>query len=142
MDSPLSLVALNHSTPIRKNKGKQQKYIILKEGNRKTHSMAQALAWTIPGCGATDEPCSRKHPFPCSGIYWRERGDHLKFKFILSICFGGLWLAVSLFFAIGWAQEVSYIFPSVYVWWVIIGIALLPGFLMSAMFFPIYCTGN
>ena len=63
--------------------------------------MAQAWAWTIPGCGATDEPCSRKHPFPCSGIYWRERGDHLKFKFILSICFGGLWLAVSLFFAIG-----------------------------------------
>lgn len=59
----------------------------------------------------------------------------MKFKFILSICFGGLWLAVSLFFAIGWAQEVSYIFPSVYVWWVIIGIALLPGFLMSAMFF-------
>ena len=97
--------------------------------------MVQAKAWAIPGCGATDEPCSRKHPFPCSGIYWRERGDHLKFKFILSICFGGLWLAVSLFFAIGWAQEVSYIFPSVYVWWVIIGIALLPGFLMSAMFF-------
>ncbi len=59
----------------------------------------------------------------------------MKTKFILSICFGGLWLAVSLFFAIGWAQEVSYILPGIYVWFVICGIALLPGFLMSAMFF-------
>lgn len=59
----------------------------------------------------------------------------MKAKFIFSICFGLLWLAVSSFFAIGWAQEISYIFPSVYVWWVIIGMALLPGFLMSSMFF-------
>ena len=59
----------------------------------------------------------------------------MKSKFILSLCFGGLWLAVSILFAIGWAQDVSYILPSIYVWWVIIGIALLPGFLMSTMFF-------
>ncbi len=59
----------------------------------------------------------------------------MKAKFIYSICFGSLWLAISLFFAIGWAQEVCCILPCFYVWWVIIGIALLPGFLMSAMFF-------
>lgn len=59
----------------------------------------------------------------------------MKIKFIFSICFGTLWLIISLFFAIGWAQEVSYFLPSFYVWWVIIGIALLPGFLMSTMFF-------
>lgn len=74
------------------------------------------------------------HHFSCTRIHWK-RGDFLKAKFILSICFGGLWLAVSLFFAIGWAQEVSYILPGIYVWWVIVGIALLPGFLMSTMFF-------
>ncbi len=55
----------------------------------------------------------------------------MKTKFILSICFGGLWLIVSLFFAVDWAQDIIYILPDVYVWWVIIGIALLPGFLMS-----------
>ena len=59
----------------------------------------------------------------------------MKRKFLFSICFGGLWLAVSGYFAIGLAQEVSYIFPDAYLWWVIIGIALLPGFLMSSMFF-------
>lgn len=59
----------------------------------------------------------------------------MKRKFIFSICFGLLWLAISSFFAVGWAQEISYILPVVYVWWVIIGIALLPGFLMSTMFF-------
>lgn len=59
----------------------------------------------------------------------------MKSKFTFTLIFGGLWLAVSLFFAIGWAQEVSYILPKIYVWWVIIGIALLPGFLMSSMFF-------
>lgn len=64
----------------------------------------------------------------------KEKGDFLKSKLFLSICFGGLWLAVSLLFAVGWAQEISYILPGAYVWWVIIGIALLPGFLMSAMF--------
>ncbi len=59
----------------------------------------------------------------------------MKTKFILSVCFGSLWLALSTFFAVGWAQEVSQTLPGVYVWWVIIGIALLPGFLMSCMFF-------
>lgn len=59
----------------------------------------------------------------------------LRAKFIFSLCFGGLWLAFSLFFAVGWAQSISYILPGIYVWWVIIGIALLPGFLMSTMFF-------
>ena len=59
----------------------------------------------------------------------------MKSKFTFTLIFGGLWLAVSLFFAIGWAQEASYILSKIYVWWVIIGIALLPGFLMSSMFF-------
>ncbi len=59
----------------------------------------------------------------------------LRTKFILSMCLGLLWLAVSVFFAVGWAQELSCLFPAVYVWWVIIGIALLPGLLMSTMFF-------
>ncbi len=59
----------------------------------------------------------------------------MKTKFIVSICFGCLWLAVSSYFAVGWAQEISDVLPVAYVWWVIIGIALLPGFLMSTMFF-------
>ena len=56
-------------------------------------------------------------------------------KFILSISLGGLWLALSSYFAVYWAEEVSTFLPSIYVWWVIIGIALLPGFMMSTMFF-------
>lgn len=59
----------------------------------------------------------------------------MKGKFISSICFGGLWFAFSAFFSVVWAQEICYILPDIYVWWVIIGIALLPGFLMSTMFF-------
>lgn len=59
----------------------------------------------------------------------------MKAKYILSACFGGLWLAISVYFAIGWAQEIDCVFPALYVWWVIVGIALLPGFLMSMMFF-------
>ncbi len=59
----------------------------------------------------------------------------MKTRFGLSLCFGGLWLAISLYFAFGWVQSISDIFPIGYTWWVIIGIALLPGFLMSAMFF-------
>lgn len=74
------------------------------------------------------------HPFSVSAYI--ERGViFMKARFLLSIIFGVMWLAVSLFFAIGWAQEISFVFPIVYVWWVIIGIALLPGFLMSTMFF-------
>lgn len=53
----------------------------------------------------------------------------------MSICFGGLWLSISFFFAIDWAAEISYFLPNIYVWWTIVGIALLPGFLMSSMFF-------
>lgn len=59
----------------------------------------------------------------------------MKSKFILSISLGGIWLAISSYFAVYWAEEVSYFLPSFYVWWVIIGIALLPGFMMSTMFF-------
>lgn len=59
----------------------------------------------------------------------------MKAKYILSACFGGLWLAISVYFAIGWAQEIDCVFPALNVWWVIVGIALLPGFLMSMMFF-------
>ncbi len=56
-------------------------------------------------------------------------------KFLLTLLFGGLWLAISTFFAFWWAADlIDYLSP-VYVWFVIIGIALLPGFLMSAMFF-------
>ena len=59
---------------------------------------------------------------------------YLKAQFILSAVFGGLWLAISTYYAIGWAGELTQIFSAVYVWWVIVGIALLPGFLMSMMF--------
>lgn len=58
----------------------------------------------------------------------------MKTKFFISISLGLAWLAVSLFFAVGWAREISHILPPLYVWWVIIGIALLPGFLMSVMY--------
>lgn len=59
----------------------------------------------------------------------------MKNKFIYSVCFGTLWLIISIFLSIRWAEEISCFLPSIYVWWVIIGIALLPGFLMSTMFF-------
>lgn len=59
----------------------------------------------------------------------------MKTKFFISISLGLAWLAVSLFFAVGWAREISHILPPLYVWCVITGIALLPGFLMSVMFF-------
>lgn len=59
----------------------------------------------------------------------------MKTKFILSTCFGGLWFAVSLFFAIRWVQGISCILPDFYIWWAIVGFALLPGYLMSTMFF-------
>lgn len=59
----------------------------------------------------------------------------MKQKFFLSIILGGIWLAVSIWFAVWWAHDVSRSLPAVYVWFVIIGVALLPGFLMSMMFF-------
>ena len=51
------------------------------------------------------------------------------------ILFAAIWLAVSTIFSFRWIQEVSCFLPAIYVWWVVIGIALLPGFLMSGMFF-------
>ncbi len=49
--------------------------------------------------------------------------------------FGCIWLLISTIFGVWWAEEVSIYLPAVYVWFVIIGIALFPGFLMSSMFF-------
>ena len=49
--------------------------------------------------------------------------------------FAGVWLGLSIWFAIGWAREASCYLPAAYVWWAIIGLALLPGFMMSGMFF-------
>lgn len=66
----------------------------------------------------------------------------MKKNFLLSLAFSLVWLFVSVCFAIGWGREASYFLSPVYVWWAIIGIALLPGFLMSMMFFPIFCTGR
>ena len=59
----------------------------------------------------------------------------MKRNFLLSLAFSLVWLGISISFALGWGKEVSYFLPAVYVWWVIVGIALLPGFLMSMMFF-------
>ncbi len=59
----------------------------------------------------------------------------MKKKFLYTIMFSSLWLLVSTLFAFGWAKDCSYFLPIVYVWFVIIGIALVPGFLMSSMFF-------
>lgn len=47
---------------------------------------------------------------------------------------GTIWLGISLFFAVGWAQGIPSL-PALYVWWVILGIAILPGFFMGVMFF-------
>ncbi len=49
--------------------------------------------------------------------------------------FGFIWLLISSVFGFWWAEDVSNYLPVVYVWFVIIGIALFPGFLMSCMFF-------
>lgn len=62
-------------------------------------------------------------------------GGNVKHKFLLSIGFGVLWLGGSAYFSYFWATETAQVLPPLYVWWAIIGIALLPGFLMSAMFF-------
>ncbi len=59
----------------------------------------------------------------------------MKKKFLFTLLFGGLWLLISTIFALWWAADLTLILPAFYVWFVIIGIALLPGFLMSAMFF-------
>ncbi len=59
----------------------------------------------------------------------------MKRKFMISACLGWLWMLFSLLLAFVWADEITCVIPAVYVWWVIIGIALLPGLLMSTMFF-------
>ncbi|MCL2837556.1 MAG: glycosyltransferase family 2 protein [Oscillospiraceae bacterium] len=59
----------------------------------------------------------------------------MKSKFFISQTLGIIWLIISIWFAFSWATYVSHFLPIVYVWWVIIGIALQPGFLMSVMFF-------
>lgn len=56
-------------------------------------------------------------------------------KFILSVGFGMLWLAFSVWLSLPWIEETAQVLPPVYVWAVVIGIAFLPGYLMSAMFF-------
>ncbi|OUN16591.1 hypothetical protein B5G38_05060 [Gemmiger sp. An87] len=56
-------------------------------------------------------------------------------KFILSVGFGMLWLAFSVWLSLPWIEETVEVLPPVYVWAVVIGIAFLPGYLMSAMFF-------
>lgn len=59
----------------------------------------------------------------------------MKKRFVISLCFGLLWLILSAILSIHWIYNIDYIFSIYYLWWIIIGIALLPGFLMSSMFF-------
>lgn len=59
----------------------------------------------------------------------------MKTRFFLSVGLAGVWLAVSVHLAVGWVRAVGGALPPVYLCWVIGGVALLPGFLMSAMFF-------
>lgn len=74
-------------------------------------------------------------PFPLPRHTLGKGVINLKGKFLLSMAFAAGWFSLSLWFAVGWAREASYFLPAPYVWWVIAGIALLPGFLMSGMFF-------
>ena len=59
----------------------------------------------------------------------------MKSKFFFALGLAGLWLAVSCRLAAGWAAELVRFWPAAYVWWVLLGIALLPGFFISGMFF-------
>lgn len=59
----------------------------------------------------------------------------MKKNFLISLLLGVFWLSISTYFAVEWGIEISSHLNIIYVWWVIIGIALLPGFLMSTMFF-------
>lgn len=59
----------------------------------------------------------------------------MKRKFFYTLLFASVWALIAILFAIGWASDVANYLPAIYTWWVIIGIALLPGFLMSGMFF-------
>lgn len=58
----------------------------------------------------------------------------MKNKFYVTMIGGLIWLALSTYYAIFWAKDTVSHLPFLYVWWVIIGIALLPGFLMISMF--------
>lgn len=59
----------------------------------------------------------------------------MKKKFILSVGFGVLGLTLSIWLSIPWIQSAAEFLPPVYVWAVVTGVAFLPGYLMSAMFF-------
>lgn len=59
----------------------------------------------------------------------------MKKKFILSVGFGVLWLTLSIWLSIPWIQSAAEFLPPAYVWAVVTGVAFLPGYLMSAMFF-------
>ena len=74
------------------------------------------------------------HPAGGWGVQWRG-GDSLKTKFLVSLGLAGVWLVVSLHLAVGWVRAVGGALPPLYLCWVIGGVALLPGFLMSTMFF-------
>ena len=54
---------------------------------------------------------------------------------MLSLIFGALWFFFSFYFSLFWAREIACLLPKAYIWWVISGIALLPGFFMSSLFF-------
>lgn len=59
----------------------------------------------------------------------------MKTRFVVSVGLAGVWLAVSLYLAAGRVRAIGGALPPGYLWWAIGGKALLPGFLMSAMFF-------
>lgn len=63
-------------------------------------------------------------------------------KFLCTILFGIVWLLVSTVLAVCWAEDLAHFLPAVYVWLVILGIALIPGFLMSTMFFSNFLHRN
>ena len=58
----------------------------------------------------------------------------MKKNYILTILFGFIWLGISFTFSLHWVDSLKGLLPLLYIWWVIIGIALLPGYLMSSMF--------
>ncbi len=59
----------------------------------------------------------------------------MKRNFYLTLIAGMIWLASSIYLAIWWVKSIIPYLPVLYVWWVIIGISLIPGFLMMSMFF-------
>ncbi len=59
----------------------------------------------------------------------------MKYKYLLTMGFSIVWFSISLYFSYFWVTELSAFLPELYVLWVVFGIALIPGFLMSGMFF-------